>query len=208
MKNKLMMVVLAAVVMTGCSSVRIRTKYTDPAHRVMILPSSITEESYNQIMASMMDSNKFIIVDRGRGFKALKKEQTMIHKEEGDRFDNAEKYSRYGKLYGVGAVIVASQNCQKIPGVWTQIKRTDCRQYMSAIDTSTGEVITSVQRLEEGESMMVNPTWDNTVEAFNERFPKTWDNKEYDHDMKKPSSTSQQKFIRKNQRVVRMMVMI
>lgn len=182
MKKLIALTVLVAIV-TGCSSARVRNRWTDPEHRVMILADHVPEETYVSIQTSLIDTNRFFVVDRARGFKAIKAEQDMIHKRDGERFDDPEKYSWFGKMYSVGAVIVPSEHCMPVRGVFNPVKRIDCRQYLAAIDTSTGQVIAAVQNLAEGESNLERPNWDDTVQKLVDHFPKNWESNTYDRKM-------------------------
>jgi len=182
MKKLIALTILVAMV-TGCSSARVRNKWTDPEHRVMILADHVPEETYVSIQTSLIDTNRFFVVDRARGFKAIKQEQDMIHKRDGERFDDPEKYSWFGKMYSVGAVIVPSEHCMPVPGVFSNVKRIDCRQYLAAIDTSTGQVIAAVQNLAEGENRYEKPSWDETVGKLVDAFPKDWESNTYDRKM-------------------------
>lgn len=178
MKKIFLLVCLLALV-TGCSTARVRTKFTDPAHRVFIVPSGINEDAYVRLQTSLVESNKFFVVDRARGFDAVKEEQDMIHRNDVDRFDDEEKYAMYGKLYSVGAVITANERCHWEQGIFSYTMV--CLQNMAAIDTITGQVITAASNV--SRSSDATNSWDDTVDKFNASFPKTWESEKYDEKM-------------------------
>jgi hypothetical protein len=180
MKTILILVVLVAV-SSGCSSVRVREKFTDPAHRIFVDPSGLNPEDYVKVQTSMVEANKFFVVDRARAFKAIEKEQKMIHRDRSEEFSDEEKYALYGRLYSVGAVIVASEACENIQGVFSWEVR--CRQYLSAVDASTGEVIAAASAVASSSPRDGRPEWDEVVDKFNKAFPKTWEPKQYDSKM-------------------------
>lgn len=180
MKKFILLSLLLALV-TGCSTPRIRTKFTDPNHRVMIDPSGINEDVYVRLQTSLVESNKFFVVDRGKGFRAIRGEQDMIHRRDHDRFEDEEKYAMYGKLYSVGAVITAHEVCKWEQGLFSYT--LVCHQNMAAIDTITGLVINAASNVARGESASEAPTWDDTVDKFNASFPKTWESEKYDKKM-------------------------
>ena len=169
---------------TSCTTTRVRDRFNDPQYRVMVLADrGVPESTYVQVQTALIETNRFFVVDRARGFRAIKAEQNLIHKLEGDRFDDPEKFSWYGKMYSVGALIVPSEQCFPVSGFFIRNKRIDCRQYLTAIDTSTGEVITAVQYLAEGEGPLEKPTWDEALDKLVKAFPVTWEPKRYDKRM-------------------------
>lgn len=175
------LILILLIVSTGCSSVRVRDKWTDPTHRLFISPDGISEENYVAIQASLTEANRFFIVDRSAGFNAIRKEQQMIHQDDTEAFNDADKYSRLGALYSVGAVVVARIKCVNVHGVFGYFNQ--CKQYLSAIDSSTGLVIASVAGESEGSEMDGTPPWDNTVDKFCRAFPTSWEPFQYDKGM-------------------------
>ena len=166
-----------ALVLVGCSTAQVRTKYTDPSHRVFIDPSGLDEDAYVRLQTSLVESNRFFIVDRARAFKAVKAEQDMIHRHAVGRFADEEKYAFWGKLYSVGAVVTARELCH-----WEQnffSYALVCAQHMSAVDASTGLVIAAASHVARSGSDAA-PTWDETVERFNRSFPTTFEAKKFD----------------------------
>ncbi|MGK5085225.1 hypothetical protein WDW37_18205 [Bdellovibrionota bacterium FG-1] len=158
----------------ACSSAPVaRTKYSDHAHRVFLSPKGISGEDYVAIQASLSEVNRFFIVDRSSGFNAVRREQAMIHRDDIEAFNDADKYSRLGALYSVGAVIVANAHCTRIEGFLGPSLM--CRQYISAVDASTGLVIVAVSGTSEARMVNGMPSWDDTVDKFCKAFPTTWE---------------------------------
>src|SRR5665647_827111 len=110
----LMTVPMLILLITSCSSPnKQRTKWTDKSMRVMIDPDSIDEENYVQIQSALVRSGKFTVVDRARGMQAAEKEQERLHRNNSDRFEDKEKWAHWGKMYGVGSIIVPHVQCTK-----------------------------------------------------------------------------------------------
>ncbi|MGK5085337.1 hypothetical protein WDW37_18785 [Bdellovibrionota bacterium FG-1] len=184
--KKMAALTLAALLgeLVGCSTVR--TKYSDINMRVMIDPDSIDEANYAELTHALVHSNKWTIVDRGAGFKALKREQERQHRGENDRFDNKEKWSHWGKLYGVGSVVVGRADCQtETSSIFKADSYLLCTHYLSIIDTNTGEIISSVKAKSEGENgstqarRLPTPIWDEAVQKLNESYPEHFLSHEY-----------------------------
>lgn len=172
-----LIVTLGLIIMsfTRCSSVP-RDKWTDKGMRVMIDPDSIDEENYVQIQRSLVQQGKFTVVDRSRGIKAIKKEQESTHRKEEDRYEDKEKWSHWGKLYGVGSIIVAHVQCRKEHAAFNR-KRIylECRQLLSMVDSNTGEVFVAVEGKNDGPSTYdlsyIVPDWNDTVEKMVDSYP-------------------------------------
>lgn len=139
--------------------------------RVMINPEGLTEVEYMDIQTQLVQTNMFTVVDRSRGIQAIKKEQREQHVTEKERYEDREKFAHWGKLYGVGSVIVAHSECQNRPNAWrvNEIKNY-CKLYISLIDTNTGTVMISA-RGEEKAEMMQRPDWEETVEKLVKAYP-------------------------------------
>ena len=183
MKNLILLLALAGLV--GCASAPIpKTKWTDKNMRVMIDPDSIDEAHYIQIQTALVRTGKFTVVDRGAALKAVKVEQERLHRDEADRFEDREKWAHWGKLFGVGSVIVAHVQCVK-EGVWynPQLTTLFCKQFLSMVDSNTGEVILAV----EGENnsptsadrTYIAPEWKELVTQMVEEYPKFFKNEDY-----------------------------
>lgn len=161
---------LGFICLLGCASTP-RSKFNDRVMRVMIDPDSIPAEHHMMIQQALVDSGKWFVVDRSKGFKAIKTEQERLHRDEADRYEDREKWSQWGKLYGVGGIVVAHAQCKKeqgwLIGRWYQV----CRQYLSIVDSNTGEVITAIQNDAESSEADFAPKWDEAVAKLNESYP-------------------------------------
>lgn len=175
------LLVLATLTLASCSSgqVKERTKWTDKGMRVMIDPDSIGEENYVQIQNALVNSGKFTVVDRAQGLKAMKKEQETTQRVETDRFADKEKWSHWGKMFGVGSIIVAHTQCRREHSMFNRNKMLlNCDQFLSMVDSNTGEVFVSVKGNSEGEASFdlgyMYPSWDKTVDTMVEAYPKNY----------------------------------
>lgn len=172
MKN-VILTTLLALLMTACASTP-RTKWTDKTMRVMIDPDSIAAEHHVLIQRALVESGKWFVVDRSKGFKAIKTEQERLHRTEEDRYADKEKWAHWGKLYGVGGIVVASAQCRKeqgmILGGWYQV----CRQFLSIVDSNTGEVITAIENKAESDEVDFYPQWDDAVAKLNNAYPENF----------------------------------
>lgn len=166
---------------SSCSHRPVMTKYENPIMRVMIDPDSIQYDQFMMLQTSLLQSGKFIVVDRSSGFKAAKKEQERQHRGEADRFDDREKYAWYGKMYGVGGIVVAGVRCERMASFLSG-PYNKCHQMLSLINAMTGEVMAAVQEDAESEKGLWNgiPSWDDIVSDFNRSLPKYSDHEESD----------------------------
>lgn len=161
--------IILALMLGACATPR--TKWTDKTMRVMIDPDSIEPEHHVLIQRSLVESGKFFVVDRSKGFKAIKTEQDRLHKDEGDRYEDRQKWAHWGKLYGVGGIVVASAQCKKEQGMifggWYRV----CRQFLSIMDSNTGEVIVAIEHRAESDEVDFYPQWDEAVQKMNAAYP-------------------------------------
>lgn len=157
----------------GCATPR--TKWTDKTMRVMIDPEGVSAKHYVRIQQALMKSGKWVVVDRGMGYNAIKKEQEREHREQTDRFLDSEKFAHWGKLYGVGGVIVAHSSCIIRDGLFKKNFPT-CNQYVAIVDTNTGEVIAAAEGQAEGSSYDYDlaPSWDDVVADMEDAYPKNY----------------------------------
>ena len=166
----------------SCSSTP-RTKWTDKNMRIMVSPD-IDEENYVQIQQALVKSGKFTVVDRARALAAVKKEQESTLRTEEDRFSDNAKFSHWGKLYGVGSIVIAHVQCAKEHSTFNRTKLyLDCRQYLSMVDSNTGEVFVAVEGQNEGPSTydlsFIVPNWDETVVKLLDAYPSSFRNENY-----------------------------
>lgn len=167
---KSLIIVLLPILLASCSSVK-KTRYNDKNMRVMVNPENIQSMDYASIQSSLVQSNMWTVLDRSAGIRAIKKEQEELHVNSPKRYNDMEKFAHWGKLYGVGAIIVANSECQNRPNTWnvTELKNY-CNLYLSLIDANTGEVIASVND-EQSANFMQRPNWKEAVEKLTEIYP-------------------------------------
>lgn len=173
MKALIVTCTFIAILVQGCSSMP-RTKWTDRSMRVLLDPDSVDANHYVKITQALVESGKWVVIDRGQGYKAVKKEQERVHRDQGDRFLDREKFSHWGKLYGVGSIITAHAQCQFRQGWFLHNNYTYCQQFLAIVDSNSGEVITAVQGEASGGNLdyELTPSWEDTVAKLNDAFPK------------------------------------
>lgn len=161
---------------TGCASTAQKlTKHNSPLMRVMIDASVMRPEQYVRLQNSLARSGKWILVDRSRGFHVIKQEQELQHRNQSDRFEDSEKYAHWGKLYGVGAVIVPNADCERMTNFFSGYFNR-CRQTLSIINANTGEIMaTSDVSADSEPGWEAIPSWDIAVEELNAHFPERLD---------------------------------
>lgn len=174
-KSLLMLLVL----MLGACASEPRTKFSDKSMRVMIDPDSIDENNYAEIQSALTQNGTFQVVDRGAGFKASKNEQQRLHRDESDRFENKQKYAHWGKLYGVGAVLIAHTQCINKGSAFVSDRNfLFCKQHLTLVDSNTAEVIASSSAENEGPSSFdpipMTPDWNDAVTGLVDNYPKTF----------------------------------
>lgn len=160
-----------SIAITGCASKEVRTKFSDRRLRVLIDPDSISADHHIKIAAGLMKTGRFIVVDRNAGFLAIKKEQERLHRKEIDRFADREKFAHWGKLYGVGGIVVAYADCHHREGVFTgRYKR--CKQQLGIYDANTAELITIAEAESDGDAGDETVSWDEVSEKLADGYPK------------------------------------
>lgn len=176
MKNLILSMTVATMVvgastLTGCATAR--TKWTDKTMRVMIDPEGIDADHYVRIQQALVESGKWVVVDRSQGYNAIQKEQEREHRNQTDRFLDREKFAHWGKLYGVGGIVVAHAQCQVRDGWLFKHNYPKCQQYLAIVDSNSGEVISAVKDEVEGGSYdyELAPSWDDIVAKLNAAFP-------------------------------------
>ncbi len=204
MKTKFILSVIIIAITTACASTR--TMWSDKNMRVMVDPESIDEDNYNNILQALVQSDKFTVVDRARGWKAVKKEQERLHtSNEASRYDNKEKYAMYARLFGVGSIIVANSQCLKTGAFLSAAKsRLSCRQSLYMVDANTGSIITAANGENIGPSAAGNdllmPDWNVVVDKLVEAYPKNFEHKEYAQELKDYRKESQEEAEKMQQR--------
>lgn len=173
---KTLLLVSFFLVLFGCSSLK-RTKYSDTVHRVYVDNQGAKPEMYYPVQHAIFRTEKFFVVDRAQGFESLKQEQLDEWKSQADRFEGSQRYAEYGKLYGVGGVIVPTLYCHPDDDEF------DCAQLLSLIDTTTGQVVaTGAAKLHiENLSQL---SWDECAQSLVDNFPEYFDTREKEKRLK------------------------
>ena len=155
----------------SCSSQVKRTKFSDKNMRIMIDPDSLKVRDFVRLQTSLVKEDVFTVIDRGAGFRATKKEQERLHRNSSGRFDDREKFAHWGKLFGVGAILVGHSQCTYAKKFWRGNKPYNkCYQALNLVDANTGEVVIGV----DGESwapMGEQPDWEETIRKLIEIYP-------------------------------------
>jgi hypothetical protein len=137
----------------------------------MIDPESIDAEHYVKISSALVKSGRFIVIDRAAGFNAIKREQERIHRSDVDRFADREKYAHWGKLYGVGGVVVAHADCHYFEGVFKG-RYKSCKQLLQILDTNTAEVLAVADGESDGDAGDEVVPWEEVVADLEVAYPK------------------------------------
>ncbi len=162
----------AALLAVGCSTKEKRTKWTDPVMRVMIDPDTIDTHNYVRITNALIKNGKFIVIDRGAGYLAARKEQERLHLDKVDRFDDKEKYAHWKKLYGVGGIVIAHSQCQRASSMFRNFY-LKCLNSLAIVDSTTGEVITTAEGISEVQNDV--PEWHEVVGELADTYPKNYE---------------------------------
>lgn len=172
--------VLAACLLSSCSTPA-RTRWNEVAMRVMVDPDSVPESQYTVLVRSLMQSKNWTVVDRARGWLAVKQEQERMHRTESDRYDNRQKWAMWGKMYGVGGVIVAAAECEEKRTFFFSKRYLTCAQSLSLVDANNGEIIAVSSDVVDGSTdlVYVPPTWSVAVDRLTESFPKDYRKREF-----------------------------
>lgn len=149
-----------------------RNKWSDKNMRISVQPhvNGCDEVDTADIQAQLMKQNKWTIVDRQAGYRSAFGEQDLVHLQKADRFANNYKYSHFGKMSGVGSIVIPKCYC----GRDLYGGDTMCDIGLSLVDASTGEVIIAVggeYRRHYGRSI----NWEDLVEEFTERYPRKFE---------------------------------
>lgn len=179
---KYFFLLIMPLMIISCSSGLKRTKETDKSRRVMVDPSSLDERQHAGLQNSLVQSGEFYVVDRSKGYAAIKKEQERLHKDLPDRFEDKQKYAHWGKMYGVGAVIVGHQQCGRndyniLVGILHMAtlgmfhNSHVCNQYLDLIDSNTGEIITSIKSTYKTDQPEDTMDWNIAVDQLISAYP-------------------------------------
>lgn len=142
--------------------------------RILLDSESLPADEFVALERSLWESGKWFVVDRSRGYKAIREEQERLHRRDIDRFDDKNKFAHWGKLYGVGAIVVAHAQCQTKWNWWAQT-HLSCLQHVAIIDSNTSEVLAATSNRVEGKGgETLSPSWDATVDKLNDAFPRNF----------------------------------
>lgn len=198
MKRNVIFLFLAFFVVS-CSSVQKRTKWTDKNMRLMIDPNSLSAESYVAVQTALVKDGTFTIVDRSAGFNAVKREQERTQRSEEDRYADKEKWAHWGKLYGVGAIVVGHATCYRAKPFFSQYNYVArCNQYLSIVNANTGEVIVAVQGQEDSPMLLEDgsfstpATWQDITEQLISAYPKYYKPEQYSEGVQKYRDLSEE----------------
>jgi uncharacterized protein (DUF2249 family) len=134
---------------------------------------------------ALVKSNTFTVVDRENGFKAMKIEQERLHRDEADRYEDKQKWAHWGKMYGVGGIIVPHVNCDLVEsaGFLKPGPRYRCYETLSIVDSNTGEIMAIADdeafgpRVDRRQINTQAPSWDEVVEKLIDAYPKHFDDR-------------------------------
>ena len=198
------LILIGVLLVSACASTPPpRTKWSDPVMRLMIDPDSIDAKNYARIQSALVSSGKWTVIDRNSGFKALILEQERQHRLQNDRFDNKEKYAIWGKLYGVGGIVIAHNQCSP-QFRWLKGNFMSCVQGLAILSANTGEILASIENEAEADYIIYGemeqvPAWDNAVEKLNNAFPKRFEKQQYTPEMLNFRAEAQEEAVRQQE---------
>lgn len=165
-------VAISCLATSGCSSVP-RTKWTDKTMRIIIDPDGIDANNYVRIQQALVNSGKWVVLDRASAFYAIKKEQERLHRTEADRFEKREKWAIWGRALGAGGIVEAHVQCQNKHHWLTESQYARCQQFISIADSNTTEILAAVENTENGDLNEYNlaPSWNDVVAMMNDAYP-------------------------------------
>lgn len=205
MKYQCYQLAIALVLLGACSSTR--TKFSDPAMRVFVSPDSVDAENYTRIVNALVETKKFTVIDRSEAFRAIKREQERLHRDESDRFDDKEKWAWWGRLLGTRTIIVPRVQCRTERSFWNRDRaQKECLQSLQAADANTGEIYLTV----EGENSapisydmtFIVPDWEDTVGKFSDKYPTEWEKRYYTKEVQLYQDVSKEEAIRQKEQVL------
>lgn len=182
-----------------------RTKWTDPAMRVMVDPDGLHARDYIRIVKALKSSGKWFVVDRRDALRQIFKEQKMIHRDRSDQFLDQEKYSIWGRLHGIGGVVVGRVDCGRRGGFWGPW--THCKQYLAIVSANSGEVIAAAEaenddaQMDYSGDIQIGSDWTDAVSALNDAFPKDYEKLQYSEDMQMFREEAKEEAIKQKENV-------
>lgn len=164
--------------LVACSSnpEKYRTKFTDKNMRLMVDPASLSTENYVRLQTALVQQQMWTVLDRKSGLEAIKKEQEELHKKNSDRYLDKEKFAHWGKLYGVGAVVVGHTQCFFKSKLFSlNIKDYYCDQMINLVDANSGEVILGVEGGQFTDGPEIAPDWKEMAMKLADAYPKRFE---------------------------------
>lgn len=206
MKSYILFLVTALLLpfIVECSS-KERTKWTDPAMRVMVDPEGLPARDYIRIVSALKRSGKWFVVDRKDGLRAIFKEQKMIHRDRADQFKDEEKYSIWGRLYGIGGVVIGHVDCTRKTGFFSS--HTTCKQNLAVVSANSGEVLSTSETdnddavLNYSGDIKIGSDWTDAVSELNNNFPKNYEKLKYSDDMELFREEAKQEAIQQKENI-------
>ena len=197
---------ITAVFLFACSTSIPRTRLSDKSLRIMVDPDSISAEHYVRIQSALVKSGKFFVVDRSQGFQAVKKELERTHRSEADKYSDRDKYSIYGRLFGVGSVVVAHADCQRKQSWWNQNNwKLECTQFIQLIDSNTAQVIVAVEDKNSSDLSLdmsgVVPSWDGAIEKLVAAYPENYTPAYYTKELQDYQDLAQEAALREKEKM-------
>lgn len=188
------------VTLSACSTNESRTRYSDKNMRIMLYPETISPDHFARIQTALVRSDVWSVLDRSQGLKAVKQEQNIIHKAESDRYDDKEKYAHWGKLYGVGAIVIAHAQCTNKASKWNVTElRTYCQQFLNLVDSNTGEVVLGVEA-ENDSDYGSTPDWNEVTKKLADEYPKYFNKEKVTERLERYKEESKERAVREEEK--------
>jgi hypothetical protein len=211
MKTLLKLGILSiAIIGVGCShGLPKRTKWSDKNLRVLIDPTQLDKDNYVKLQKALVQSGNFTVVDRRDGWAAIKAEQERLHRNEVDRYADKEKWAHWGKLYGVGAIVIPANECTRVTsrGFLKPGPGLRCHQSLSIVDANTGEVVVMVEEEAVSDRMeniysnqYLVPSWDDAVEKLADAYPKRFEAQAYHPILENYRNLSEEEALRQKEK--------
>lgn len=163
-------IIFLGISLQGCSTAR--TRNSDPVMRVAIDDVGLSAASYARLTHAVMESGKFVVVDRSNGFKAAAREQELEHTT--TRFADHEKYALWKNLYGVGGIFIAVQQCRDKRSMWGT-PYLECVENISLVNATTGEVFATGEVIQ-STGYGIDPEWHDAIDNLIDHYPRAFVN--------------------------------
>lgn len=178
MKTKILLTILSLLTFftAACSHTEYRTKFSDAQMQVGIDPGTMDVEHYTALQESFLKDGRFLIIDRFKALQVLKDEQHVENRgNERERFDPGLRYAEWGKLHGLGSVVIPSWSCIKLEKtLFIFGSSSTCTLRLSIVNAATGQVVAIANDVISGGKG--DPvSWDNAVEKLGDNYPKIFE---------------------------------